>query len=329
MNPARHGRIRHWRLRPPRGLSGRHVQTILGGAPALRRLRAWRERWELPDGDFLDIDWVSRRGSDWALVLPGLTGNLGSAYAARLLRRLAAAGYRAGLLNYRGHSGIPNRLPTGYHAGFTTDLDLVARRLHARCGAGIVAGYSMGGNLLLKWLGECGADVPVYAAVAASVPFELAPAAERLRSGSARGYDRYLLGGLRRYVRRKFASVASPVALPALRRLGSIMEFDEFVTAPLHGFRGAADYYARASCGPWLRCIGIPTLIVNAVDDPLVPRETLPRPEQLAASVTLDLAVRGGHVGFVAGGRLLPRFALDRHLLAFLAVQRRRRPRDD
>lgn len=252
-------------------------------------------------------------------MLAGLTGGIESAYALRLLDRLAAAGYRAALLNYRGRSGTPNRRPIGYHAGFTDDLDLVARTLAADSGPGLVAGYSMGGNLLLKWLGERGAEAPVKAAAAASVPFELEPAAFSLQRGGARYYDRYLLGGLKRYVRRKFVALALPHRLPALEKIANIMQFDDLITAPLHGFAGASDYYMQASCRFWLRHIRVPTLVVNAIDDPLIPSATLPTAQELAPCVTLEVSDRGGHVGFLGRGSAgLPRHWLDHRLAEFL-----------
>jgi len=317
------GRIVASGFRPAAGLANRHVQSLLGGIPATRRPRVSRERWELADGDFVDLDWLATRGRRWALVLPGLTGSLASAYALRLLRHLADTGFRAALLNYRGLSGMPNRLATGYHAGFTRDVDAVTRRLAARHGPGVVAGYSMGGNLLLKWLGEAGSDVPVLSAAAVSVPFDLAAAAYNLRAGPARPYDRYLRVGLRRYVRRKFRRpAASPVALPDLRTLASIEEFDDRITAPLHGFADAADYYARSSSRRWLRHIRVPTLIVNALDDPLVPRATLPSEDELSPCVTLAVSGHGGHVGFLGrGARGLPRFWLEPYLLQHLAAE--------
>lgn len=313
-----HGGVLESDFRPARGLAGSHIQTLLGGLlPVLRPSSVWRERRELPDGDFLDLDWMGC-GPSWALVLPGITGSLHSPYAVRLIKRLAAAGYRAGLVNYRGLSGVPNRLVTAYHAGFTQDLDLVARRLAARHGPGVVVGFSMGGNLLLKWLGEAGADAPVTAAAAVSAPFRLAPAADRLFEGAG-AYGRYLLGYMRRLVRRKFAHRPPPFPLPPLAELHSLREFDERITAPLHGFAGADDYYERAGCLPWLCRIVVPTLVLNARDDPLIPRDTLPKKEELSPAVTLELSARGGHVGFVGRGRLgLPRFRLDDRLLDFL-----------
>lgn len=317
--PAAHGRVAASGFRPAPGLSGPHRQTFMGGIwPELRHPPIRRERWELPDGDFADIDWVASGDDEapWALVLPGILGNIRSPYVLRLLARLHRAGYRAGMLNHRGLSGTPNRLPPAYHAGFTRDLDLVARRLAGHHGPGIVAGYSMGGSVVLKWLGENGAEAPVTAAAAVSVPFLLAPAADLLHTGGARVYGRYLLRGLCRLTRDKFADMSPPFPLPTLGDIRTLREFDHRVTAPLHSFAGADDYYAKASSLPWLRHIDVPTLIINAVDDPLVPDDVLPGPDNLSPKVTLELPRHGGHVGFLGrrpSGR--PRFWLDDRLL--------------
>ncbi len=307
-------------FRPAPGLRNAHLQTLAGGLlPAHLRAPVTRERWELPDGDFADIDWAipgTPRG--WALVLPGLVGDLRSPYATRIFNRLHRHGYRTGLLNYRGLSGIPNRFPAAYHAGFTRDLDLVARRLDRRYGPGFVVGYSMGGNLLLKWLGENDRDIPLRAAVAVSAPFLLAPAADHLSDGPARFYGRYLTRLMLNRVRRKF-SVTPPPHMPPLERIRSLRDFDEHVTAPLHGFHGALDYYERNSCIGGLERISVPTLIINAADDPLVPRGTLPGEEALSPHVTLELSEHGGHIGFVGRGKFgLPRFWLEDHVLEFL-----------
>lgn len=321
MNSARgRGQVIVSRFKPMLGLGNPHAQTLAGGLLATRRPAVVRERWELPDGDFADIDWLGTGGAHgWALVLPGLVGDLRSPYAARVMRRLGAAGYQAGLLNYRGLSGTPNRRAAAYHAGFTQDLDLIARRLSARDGKGIVVGYSMGGNLLLKWLGDIGADAPVYAAAAVSAPFQLAPAADNLCFGPARFYGRYLTARMVNRVRRKFRAVA-PLLMPALEEIRTLRDFDERVTAPLHGFVSAQDYYTRNSCLDALRGIRVPTLIINALDDPLIPRDTLPDEDRLAEVVTLELSAHGGHIGFLGRGRHgRPRFWIENRLLDFFA----------
>ncbi len=317
----RHGDIVESVFRPPFGLANPHIQTLLGGLwPARRRVPIQRERWELPDGDFVDIDWCGENGAaTWALVLPGLLGSLASPYAVRLLNRLALSGYRAGLLNYRGLSGTPNRLTTAYHAGFTRDLDRVAHHLAARYGSGIVAGFSMGGNLLLKWLGERGSDAPVHAAAAVSAPFRLASAVDSLSYGKTKAYGKYLTHHMQRIVRRKFAQARSP-APPPIVTLQTLRDFDEHVTAPLHGFADADEYYAKASCFDYLRRISVPTLIINALDDPLIPRATLPTAADLSPTVTLELSTCGGHLGFLGRNRsALPCFSTNERLMAFFA----------
>ncbi len=322
VNAGAHGRILEWNFRPAPGLGNAHLQTMIGGLwPARPHRKILRERWELADGDFVDVDWFDADASrPWALILPGVAGNLNSPYAVRLLRRLTTAGYHAGLLNYRGMSGRPNRLATAYHAGFSHDLDIVARRLAARHEPGIVAGFSMGGSLLLKWLGETGRDAPVRAAAAISVPFHLLPASVKLGSGRWRIYDRYLTGYMRHFARQKFKRIAPPFPLPPLGRLRTLHEFDEHITAPLHGFAGADDYYERTSCFNALRRIAVPTLIINAMDDPLIPRATLPAERDLSPCITLELSAHGGHVGFLKrNGFGLPRFSLADHLFDFLA----------
>ena len=313
-------RIRTSGFHPAAGLRNAHAQTLAGGLlPARLRAPVVRERWELPDGDFADVDWAEPEAPrGWAIVMPGLVGDLRSPYATRMFNHLYRHGYRTGLLNYRGLSGTPNRFPASYHAGFTRDLDLIARRLHDRHGPGIVVGYSMGGNLLLKWLGENGTDIPLRAAAAVSVPFRLAPAADHLSDGPARFYGRYLTRLMLNRVRRKF-SITPPPWMPPLELIRSLRDFDEHVTAPLHGFDGALDYYERNSCIGGLNQIAVPTLIVNALDDPLVPRTSLPGEEALSARVTLELSEHGGHIGFVARSAFgRPRFWLEDHVLEFL-----------
>lgn len=316
-----HGRVRSWHFSPAPGLGHAHLQTLAGGLwPARPGRRPVRERRKLPDGDFVDIDWL---GTDparpWALVLPGIAGSLSSPCVARLLTRLHARGYRAGLLNHRGLSGTPNGLATACHAGFTQDLDCVVHELAGQHGPGIVAAFSMGGNILLKWLGEAGANAPLRAAAAISVPFRLAPAARQLGSGKLRLYDRYLSARLRAIVKRKFARRPPPFPVPKFRTLDSLYRFDDCITAPLHGFADAEDYYEHASCFAWLRRIAVPTLVIHARDDPFVPRSALPAETDLSPAVTLELSERGGHAGFLGRGRFgLPRFSLDDHILAFL-----------
>ena len=323
MNRAAVGRYAPSSFRPAWWLSSAHLQTAwqtLFRRPPAVRLR--RERLHLPDGDFLDLDWTLNEAAPVAVVLHGLEGSSRSPYARGTLDVLARHGWRAVLMHFRGCSGEPNRLDRGYHSGDTADLEHVVELLRAREPRAPLAavGYSLGGNVLLKWLGERGARAPVCAAVAVSVPFMLGRVADRLEHGLSRAYQWWLLHSMRTGLRRKFARRPAPVDLTGLSAWRTFRSFDEHVTAPLHGFAGAEDYYRRASSRPFLRGIGVPTLILHARDDPFMDPDVIPASEELSATTTLELSERGGHVGFVAGASpWKPRYWLEERIPAFLA----------
>lgn len=306
-------------FRPAWWLRGAHLQTLY---PALLRRRIIpplrRQRLELPDGDFLDIDWTALPGGPRVLLLHGLEGSLDSHYSGALLACLAQHGYRAGLLYFRGCSGVPNRLVRSYHSGDSADLDFVARQLTADGTQPLLAiiGVSLGGNVLLKWLGEHGRAVPARIAIAVSVPFDLDSAARRLDHGLSRIYRHFLLARLRASALRKLGRFAFPVTTRQLYELNTFRAFDNAVTAPLHGFRDVDDYYHRSSCRHYLPDIRLPTLILHARNDPFLPATAIPQAARLGTSVVLELASDGGHVGFVAGtvpGR--PEYWLEQRIL--------------
>lgn len=280
-----------------------HLQTLLPRLRLGRPLALRRERLDLPDGDFVDLDWTLRAQGPIVIVLHGLEGSSRSPYVRGLLRALDGQGFRAAAMHFRGCSGTPNRLPRGYHSGETRDLDYVVRTLAQRePGARLaVVGYSLGGNVLLKWLGEEAGDAPVQSAVAVSVPFVLSLAADRLNRGFSRVYQWKLLLSLRQSLRRKFARSPAPIPLHELGGLRSFWHFDDRVTAPLHGFRDAMDYYTSSSSRQYLHRITVPTLVIHAKDDPFLPPEAIPTPEELSPSIRLELYPHGGHVGFITG----------------------------
>jgi len=283
-----------------------------------------RERLELPDGDFLDLDWSGDSNGPLAVVLHGLEGSSRSHYAAGIMHALRLHGWRSVLLHFRGCSGTPNRLARGYHAGETGDLDYVVRLLRQREPATPIAviGYSLGGNVLLKWLGEQGTQAPIIGAVAVSVPFTLANAAVRLNSGVSRLYQWSLLHRLRASLRDKWRGLGRVDGVAMLKSLRSLREFDDRVTAPLHGFAGADDYYARSSSRGFLQQIRIPTLILQARDDPFMTPDGLPNPQELSACIDFELTDSGGHVGFVSGSSpWRVRYYPEERLPAFLNAQ--------
>ena len=310
------------RFRPHPLLRNRHLQTLWNQVfPPFGRPNLLRERLELPDGDFLDLCWSRQKQGPIVVLLHGLNGNLRSAYAARTIRALSAVGFRVLFMHFRGCSGEPNRLPRSYHSGETGDLAHVLGLLQDRFPDTPLAafGVSLGGNVLLKYLGERGEDTPLKAAVAASVPFSLANASETLQQGFARHYQSYLLRGLIASTRKKFQQVTPPFPLPDLADLKSIYDFDDRITAPLHGFAGADDYYARSSCRQFLADIRVPTLILHARDDPFMTPAGIPDEGELAQSVELELTERGGHMGFVcAGPGFTPSFWPARRIPAYL-----------
>ena len=323
-----------WRFRPAWWLPGPHFQTLWAatlrrrGRPVLER-----ERIELPDGDFLDLDWNGGRTGNAPLVLllHGLEGSSESPYAWGLVAAFRRNGWPAAVMHFRGCGGEPNRLARLYHSGETGDLAWVVGEMGRRFPNRplFAAGFSLGGNVLLKWLGELGPGAPLAGAAAVSVPFDLGRCADRIEQGFSRIYRRHLVGAMHRKIRVKFSAwEESPIDLSRLSGWRTFREFDENVTAPLHGFGGAEDYYRRASSGPFVARIRIPTLIVQAEDDPFIPGSVIPPP---SPSVRVEASPRGGHAGFVAGvipGR--PRYWLEERIPAFfkeVLALRRRRPR--
>lgn len=271
------------------------------------------ERWETPDGDFLEVARLAgptNRASPRLLLFHGLEGGMHSHYARAMFREAATRGWAADLLLFRTCGTEPNRLPRSYHSGETTDPRWVVERLtdefpDAPLG---LMGVSLGGNVLCKLLGEFGSELPeqVVGAVAVSVPFDLARASRHIGQGFGAIYEKFFLKSL---IPKALRKVERHPELAPLRRVAearTLWEFDDAFTAPLHGFADAADYYARASSLPYLARIQHPTLLLSAVDDPFLPADVLDEVREAVrgnAQVELEFPARGGHVGFTAGSR--------------------------
>jgi hypothetical protein len=293
--------------RAPAWLPGAHAQTVypvwLGRRLAVRYRR---ERWELDDGDFLDLDWVDAPDDAPLVALfHGLEGNSQSHYAKALMRACARAGWRGVVVHFRGCGGAPNRLPRAYHAGDGAEIGAVLGRMRraARRAPLHAVGVSLGGNVLLKWLGEEGvaARDSVDRAAAVSVPMDLVAAGRLLDRGFNRVYTARFLRTLLPKIRDKRQRFPE---LPGTLRtdgIATIIDFDERVTAPLHGYAGALDYWRRASSRPLLKGIRVPTLLVHARNDPFLPGRHLPDEADVSACVDLDFPAQGGHAGFVTG----------------------------
>lgn len=300
----------------PRWLPGGHTQTLYAALLTPRpRVVYRRERWDTPDGDFIDVDWVEDQvpGSKFkvqeevplVVLFHGLEGSSRSHYSLALMAALRAHGMRGVSVHFRGCSGEPNRLPRAYHSGDAPEIDWILRRLRGQhADAPLFAvGVSLGGNALLKWLGESGEAAAriVDAAVAVSAPLDLMASGDALGQGFNLLYTRNFLATLQAKSLAKLERYPGLYDANAVRASRTLREFDDLVTAPLHGFRNTDDYWTRASSKPGLRNIRVPTLVINARNDPFLPAPALPDPTEVSGAVTLEQPEQGGHAGFVSG----------------------------
>ncbi|MGB7990509.1 MAG: hydrolase [Candidatus Methylophosphatis roskildensis] len=312
----------HPKYRAPAWLANPHAQTIwpralMGLLPDYRR-----ERWDTPDGDFIDLDWVDGPPDAPLLVLfHGLEGSSGSHYSRSILRAAKAHGWAGVVPHFRGCSGEPNRLPRAYHSGDSDEIDWVLRRLHALDPhrSLYAAGISLGGNALAKWAGERREDAAgvVRAIAAVCAPLDLAVAGRTLERGFNRVYTAYFLRSMRSGALAKLARFPGIAERQRILRARTLYEFDDAVTAPLHGFRGADDYWRRASAKPHLPGIRVPALLLNARNDPFLPAHALPAANQVSRFVVPEFPAHGGHVGFVSGRFPGQLDWLPRRLIAF------------
>ena len=289
--------------------------------PGLRR-----EVLRLPDGDETAVDWVvetesTPKSAPLLVILHGLESSAESAYARMLMIAAAERQWRCCVLHFRDCGDYRNLLPRRYHAGETNDVRFFVEKLEAegQFGPIVAAGYSLGGNVLLKYLGESGDDCPLRGAAAVCVPFNLHLCAEALNVGLSKVYQKHLLKRMKSSVTEKFDPHTAAFDWQRAMSATTFAEFDDAVTAPLHGFEGKDDYYDRCSSVHFLKNIERPTLIVNALDDPFMTPDVIPDEGQLSELVTLEVSENGGHVGFVSGGTpWRPRFYLPGRLIGFL-----------
>jgi len=290
-------------FKPAWWLKNPHFQTIW---PTLFRqrpkLKLEYERIELDDGDFIDLCWSGARDAPVVLILHGLEGSLDSHYASGLVNTLNEANFRSCFMYFRSCSDEPNRLPRGYHSGETADLQSIVEHVTFKINSKILAiiGFSLGGNVLLKWLGEDDRSEFIHKAIAVSVPFRLAHAAERLEKGLSRLYQTHLVSKLVKKYKQKQRQHKNLHQLN-LGKIKTFYEFDDDVTAPLHGFKNADDYYQKCSSYNYLQFIQQPTLIIHSKDDPFMWQSSCPPESLLSASTVLELTDFGGHAGFIAG----------------------------
>lgn len=301
---------REYRYAPAWWLRNAHAQTMWGKiARRFPQLSTTTECLILPDGDNLELHHLPADSrAPRVLLLHGLEGSPRSHYVGGVLAHARARGWGATLMVFRGCGAAANVARRFYHSGDTEDVGFVFAQLSARWpeSSWFLTGVSLGGNVLLKWLGERGdaVDSRIRAAAAISVPFDLEAGSRFISRGFWRMYDRSFLRSLRRKALTKVARYPNLFDRSRLERARTVYDFDDVVTGPVHGFENAHDYYERSSSLRFLPDVRVPTLLLSAADDPFVPSEVLTRVARVASTnpaLTVELHRSGGHVGFVAG----------------------------
>lgn len=313
-------------FKPAWWLSNPHLQTMWPTFfRSIPNVELDEKRLELEDGDFIDLVTTPLKDKPIVILLHGLEGSLESPYVKPLIKQLDDEGYGVCFVHFRGCSEENNRLPRGYHSGDTQDLNSVIEYIQEEYQQDIfsVIGFSLGGNVVLKWMGEQGNKAATTTAVAVSVPFQLEHAGDRLEKSFSRVYQKHLLSSCHKKYQKKFSEQPSPLDIDEdIEQLDTFYRFDDLVTAPLHGFKGADDYYEQCSSRQFLKHIQKPTLVLHSEDDPFMWKHTIPNEEELSPSVELELSESGGHVGFVSGNHPFNiEYWVDKRIMEWLNTQ--------
>ncbi len=320
-----HGTIIQSEFKPACWLPERHSQTLFPTLFKRRsRLEMTDEILELPDGDFVELAWTEKRTTGPVIALfHGLEGSVDSGYVQGVLQVIHDMGWQGVVMHFRSCGKHANRLPRWYHSGDSPDIayfvDMLKTRFPDRkLGA---FGVSLGGNALLKYLGEQGENTPLSAAMAVSVPFDLGNTANHLTTGFSKVYQRHLVSLVRKKIAEKQRQMSLPLDAKAFDDAKTFYQVDN-LAAKLHGFESAEDYYQKASARQFLKAIKIPTLLLHSKNDPFMTTEAIPQPDELSRHVTLELCESGGHVGFVYGANpFKPKYWVDKRFYDFYQQQ--------
>jgi len=321
--------LKYESFRPAFGLKQRHLQTLF---PAVFRKQPRPEIevecFELADGDFVDCFWHHKPHKDSQIpivvLFHGLEGSFDSPYIQGMMHALNKNGFSSVLMHFRGCSGRLNRLPRSYHSGDTADAKLWLESLSQRYPANplFTVGFSLGGNMLLKLLGEWGQLSPIRAAVSVSAPLQLDVCADQMNRGFSRLYQYILMRELKHSLLKKYQrdKIGSLIGLSEkeVKQLKSFWAFDDVYTGPIHGFKSATDYYQKSSAKQYLKDIVTKTLLIHALDDPFMTQEVVPDKEDVSAQVQIELLTYGGHLGFISGSLLKPEYWLEKRIIKYL-----------
>ena len=311
-------------------LKNRHIQTLY--APLFRKQSKPQiivEHFELSDGDFVECYWHKKKATNsqpLVTLFHGLAGSFNSPYIQGIMRALEKRGFASVLMHFRGCSGKENRLPRSYHSGDTADAKAWIAHLHKNYPDSPLhaVGYSIGGNMLLKLLGEEQEKISLNSAVSVSAPMDLDITAKAINRGFSKLYQQHLLKPLKIELLKKFEKFDMQSLLnidqARVKKIKTIEEFDELYTAPINGFDSAKDYYSRCSAKQFLKNITIPTLIIHALDDPFMTKAILPTKEdKVSNTVTFKISEHGGHVGFIGGNCTQPDYWLEETIADYFA----------
>ncbi len=321
-------------FKPAWWLPGPNQQTCFPSFFRKRKIpEGYWKRLELADGDFIDLyisgkqirknRQVSEEDQPLVVLLHGLEGSINSPYSLGVMSRLIERGWGAIQMHFRGCSGTPNRNARAYHSGETEDFTYVLNWLTEQYPLRPIAavGFSLGGSVLLNYLGKVKSETRLVAGVAVSVPLQLDIASQRINQGFSRAYQKHLLSTLRAKIAEKESLLKQlNMTRGDVMQIADFYEFDDKITAPLHDFKDADDYYIKSSARQYLKTIARPTLIIQAKDDPFMTEQVIPTETELSKCVTLEISEQGGHVGFISGKNPLePEYYLDQRIPEFLS----------
>lgn len=319
------------KFKPTFWLKNRHIQTLYSSFfKKLPNIEIEVEKFELQDGDFLDCYWHYRpkQNANKPIVIffHGLAGSYKSPYIQGTMERLGKNGFASVLMHFRGCSGVSNRLPRSYHSGESADALAWIKSVSSDFPDSKIftVGYSLGGNMMLKLLGELNDNSLVTAAVSVSAPMQLDICANQMNKGFSKFYQYILLKELNAALEKKYDifDMNSYISLKRteIKNLKTFWEFDDAYTAPVHGFTSAEDYYTRCSSRQYLKDIKTPTLIINSIDDPFTTSEVLPNSDEVSEHITLEISERGGHVGFIEGNFFKPEYWLEKKIVNYFTA---------
>ena len=319
-------------FQPAFGLGNRHLQTLYSSF--FRKsinLDFTIEKFELSDGDFVNCYWFDKPVEDSkkpiVILFHGLAGSYKSPYIQGTMKKLSQNGFASVLMHFRGCCGEQNRLPRAYHSGDTGDSSEWIQHLKKNFKSSKLfgIGYSLGGNMLLKLVGESGEDSLLDAAISISAPLQLDICADKMDKGFSKIYQKHLVKNLnipldKKYDKHNMESLLK-FKRTEIKNLKTFWQFDDTYTAPIHGFKSAQDYYTKSSSKQFLKDIRIPTLIIHSWDDPFMTPKVLPEKHELSDSITLEVSFKGGHVGFIGGNLFKPSYWLEDRIIAFFKTK--------